>query len=198
MRTQASMIAVLAGGLLTSACAGSPVLYNHFVNSRYSPTEYGVGAGRKDLETVIQGDPFGIGTAEFAAATTAILNRHQPVLQPTHFTTAPGEDASPDHRMVLLFDRPEIPVFRLCREPLPAPAAEAPVRAPDRTLHAAAAFCLHQGELTAVEGEVDGVAGVDDPAFERLLAQIVRALFPPTDPNEDDTPLFRIGALALR
>ena len=53
-RVRASMVAVLVGGLLIAGCAGQPVLYNHFVNSGYSPTEFGVGAGRKDLRTVLQ------------------------------------------------------------------------------------------------------------------------------------------------
>ena len=111
-----------SGGLLIAGCAGQPVLYNHFINSGYSPTEFGVGAGRKDLRTVLHGDPFGVGEAEFAAATIALLNRHQPFLQPTHFTTTPGENASPRHRMVLIFDQPRIPVFQLCRA---APAGAA-------------------------------------------------------------------------
>ena len=194
-RICASMAAVLAGGVLMAACAGQPVLYNHFVNSGYSPTEYGVGAGRKDLRTVLHGDPFGVGEAEFASATIAILNRHQPFLQPTHFTTTPGENASPRHRMVLIFDQPRIPVFKLCRAPVPAPPAPLAEPAPARTLHVSAAFCLHGGELTAVQGRIDGVEGVDDLKFDRLLGQIVLALFPPVDPNDDDEPFFLVGRL---
>jgi hypothetical protein len=194
-RARVSIVAALAGGLLSGGCAGQPVLYNHFVYSSYSPTEFGVGAGRKDLKTVLHGDPFGLGEAEFAAATIALLNRHQPFLQPTHFTTTPGEDASPRHRMVLVFDQPRIPVYLLCREPLPAPPARAADGAAERTLHVAGAFCLYQGELTTVQGKVDGVERLDDPRFDRLLGQIVLALFPPTDPNEDDGRLFLVSRL---
>ena len=194
-RARVSMVMVLAGGVLTGGCAGQTVLYNHFVYSRYSPTEFGVGAGRKDLRTVLHGDPFGVGEADFAAATIALLNRHQPFLQPTHFTTTPGENASPRHRMVLVFDQPRIPVFRLCREPLPAPPAKPAAGAPERTLHVSGAFCLHQGELTAMQGKVDGVERLDDVKFDRLLGQIVLALFPPVDPNDDDEPFFLVGRL---
>ena len=194
-RARVSIVVVLTGGMLTSGCAGQTVLYNHFVHSRYSPSEFGVGAGRKDLRTVLHGDPFGVGEAEFAAATIALLNRHQPFLQPTHFTTTPGENASSRHRMVLVFDQPRIPVYRLCREPLPAPASRPAGPAPKDTVHVAAAFCLYQGELTTVQGKVDGVERLDDPRFDRLLGQIVLALFPPTDPNEDNDPVFLVGRL---
>ncbi len=131
-RVRASMVAVLVGALLIAGCAGQPVLYNHFINSGYSPTEFGVGAGRKDLRTVLSGDPFGVGDAEFAAATIAILNRHQPFLQPTHFTTTPGENASPRHRMVLIFDQPRIPVFQLCRARLRRRRRDPPSPSPER------------------------------------------------------------------
>jgi hypothetical protein len=196
-RVRASIVAVMVGALLIAGCAGQPVLYNHFINSGYSPAEFGVGAGRKDLRTVLHGDPFGVGEAAFAAATIAILNRHQPFLQPTHFTTMPGENASPRHRMVLIFDQPRIPVFQLCRAALPPPPAQSAEPAAERTLHIAAAFCLHGGELTAVQGKIEGVEGVDDPKFERLLAQIVLVLFPPIDPNDDDEPWRFAGRLAL-
>jgi hypothetical protein len=195
-RARVSIVAALAGGLLSGGCAGQPVLYNHFVYSSYSPTEFGVGAGRKDLKTVLHGDPFGLGEAEFAAATIALLNRHQPFLQPTHFTTTPGENASPRHRMVLVFDQPRIPVYQLCRERLPAPPAKPAEPASKPTLHVAAAFCQYQGELTAVQGKVEGVERLDDPRVDRLLGQIVFALFPPIDPNEDDGPLLLAGRLA--
>jgi hypothetical protein len=195
-RVRASIAAALAGGVLTTACAGQPILYNEFVHSGYSPTEYGVGAGRKDLRMVVYGDPFGLGEAEFAAATVAILNRHQPFLQPTHFTTTPDESASARHRMVLIFDQPRIPVFRLCRTPITTPPARPAEPAPARTLHVSAAFCLHGGELTAVQGKIDGVEGVDDPKLDRLLGQIVLALFPPIDPNDDDHEPWLMADLA--
>jgi hypothetical protein len=50
----------------------------------------------------------------------------------------------------------------------------------------AAAFCLNRGELTAVKGKVADVQTVDDRKFDDLLGQVVIALFPPSDPNQDD------------
>lgn len=186
-RAHTSSVTVLAGCLLIAGCSDATVLYNNFVHSRYHPIEFGVGAGRKDLKTVIHGDPFAMGQTDFAAATIDVLNRHQPFLQPTHFATTPGENASPNHRMVLLFNQPIVALYALCREPLPASKADTETSG---TLHVAAAFCLNQGVLTSVQGKVDKVDGIEDPKFDLLLGQIVLVLFPPIDPNDDDKPMF--------
>jgi hypothetical protein len=177
----------LLGLLVLAGCADPTVLYNQRVINRYSPTEFGVAAGRKDLRTVVHGDPFAIGPEAFNAATVTTLNRHQPPPQPTHFTTEPGESANPAYRLVLVFDAPRLPNFQVCREPLPATAQEA-LDPGDGTLYVVAAFCLNQAALTAVNGKVSEVAGVDDPKFDRLLGQVVLALFPPYDPNRDRNP----------
>ena len=169
--------------ILVSGCAGPTVLYNHSVYNRYSPVEFGVAAGRKDLKTVVYGDPFGMGHERFAEASVAVLNRHDPPPQPTNFTLEPGESANPSYRVVLVFDAPDVPTIRLCQEPPPRGAQSA---GNDGTLYVAAAFCLNQGELTAVKGKVADVETVDDPKFDRLLGQVVIALFPRSDPNQDD------------
>jgi len=168
---------------LMSACARPTVIYNHSVYTRYSPVEFGVAAGRKDLRTVIYGDPFGMSHERFAEATVTALNRHDPPPQPTTFTLEPGESANPNYRAVLVFDDPDVPTIRLCQEPPPRGSQGATT---DGTLHVAAAFCLNRGELTAVKGKVADVQTVDDRKFDDLLGQVVIALFPPSDPNQDD------------
>ena len=47
-------------------------------------------------------------------------------------------------------------------------------------------------------GELEGVAGIDDPRFRRLIRQMVPLLFPPVDPTEDDQTPFFITASGLR
>jgi hypothetical protein len=181
----------LSGLALAGGCAGSTVISNQAVYTRYSPVEFGVVAGRKDLRTVVHGDPFGMGEERFAEAAVAALNRHEPPPQPTNFTLEPGERAHPSYRVVLVFDAPGISIIRLCREPLPsAPPGAAD---DDGTLYVSAAFCLRQGELTAVKGKVAGVETVDDPGFDSLLGQIVIALFPRSDPTQDDDKMLLIG-----
>lgn len=173
----------LLGSAMVTGCGGSTVLYNHHVYNSYSPVEFGVVAGRKDLKTVVYGDPFGMGQDAFAGATVEVLNRFNPPPQPTNFTLEPGESANLAYRVVLVFDAPRVSIIRLCQEPPPGVPEEAET---DGTLHVAAAFCLNRGELTSIKGKVAGVQGVDDPRFDRLLSQVVIALFPRSDPNQDD------------
>jgi hypothetical protein len=184
-------LCALLGSTVVTGCAGSTFLYNHRVENSYSPVEFGVAAGRKDLRTVIYGDPFAMGQEGFAEAAVAVLNRHEPWPQPTNFALEPGESANRAYRVVLVFDAPGVSTIRLCHEPPPGVPQEAET---DGTLHVAAAFCLNRGELTAVKGKVADVEGVDDPKFDRLLGQIVMALFPSFDPNRnDDEEILLIG-----
>lgn len=175
-------LCALLGSAMVTGCAGSTFLYNNQVYNGYSPVEFGLVAGRKDLKTVVYGDPFAMGQEAFATATVDVLNRFNPPPQPTHFTLEPGESANLAYRVVLVFDDPDVPSIRLCQEPPPtAPQSQAT----DGTLHVAAAFCLNQGELTTIRGRVAGAQGVDDRKFDRLLSQVVIALFPRGDPNQD-------------
>jgi hypothetical protein len=183
-------LCALLGSTMVTGCAGSTFLYNHRVENSYSPARFGVAAGRKDLETVVSGDPFGMGQERFAAATLAVLNRHEPWPQPTNFTLEPGESANRAYRVVLVFDAPGVSTIRICQETAPRATQEAET---DGALHVAAAFCLNRGEMTAVKGKVADVEGIDDPRFDRLLGQVVLALFPPFDPNEDDEEILLIS-----
>jgi hypothetical protein len=172
-----------------AGCAGAPSTYGEFVQSSYNPTEFGYGAGRRDLWTQFRGDPFGLGDEDFQAAMIEILAHHPPKPQPTHFTTDPDDGADTDYRVVFLFDPPaKLLQTRLCRLPLDLLSGEAETR----PLHVAAAFCRNQGVLTAVRGELDQVESVEDPAFDALIGQMVAALFPNDDPNDDDDSPFLI------
>jgi len=175
-------LCALLGPAMVTGCAGSTHLYSHSVYNGYSPVEFGVVAGRKDLKTVVYGDPFGMGRDAFAEATVEVLNRFNPPPQPTHFTLEPGESANPAYRVVLVFDDPDVPTIRLCQEPPPTAPQQGTT---DGTLHVAAAFCLNRGELTSIKGKVAGAQSADDRKFDRLLSQIVIALFPRSDPNQD-------------
>ena len=166
--------------LLLVGCAGQPLVYNEQLSPAYRPTEYGYGAGRRDFTTVIQGDPFQLGEGEFQAQFVDLLNRHQPILQPTHFTTTPGPSARPIYRVVFLFNTRYVLPNQMCRQPLDVPAAE-----PGKAVRVMAAFCRWQGALSTVTGEVE-VASLDDPRFESMIGQMIWLLFPPIDPSEDD------------
>lgn len=175
------MALVLTSGL--GGCVGAPKTYGETVRSSYSPTEFGYGAGRRDLWTQFRGDPFELGDEEFQARMIDILASHPPKPQPTNFTTTPGESADTDYRVVFLFDPPKSFLNGdLCRLPLRLPKGEGGTK----PFQAAAAFCRNQGVLTAVRGSLDLAAGTDDPAFDALIGQMVDELFPNVNPNQDD------------
>lgn len=169
----------LMGMVVLAACANQPRTYSGYVATAYTPTEYGVGAGRKDLRVEVRGDPFEMGQDAFAVATVEILQRYQPRPQPTHFTLEPGENANPAFRMALLFDAPPaVNAISACQTPPVTETSPGDVRV-------SAMFCRHQGTLTKITGQIDGVTGVDDPKFAELLHQIVIALFPTEDLQRD-------------
>lgn len=176
-----ALLGVLLSGL--NGCVGSPQTYGETVRSTYSPTEFGYGAARRDLWTQFRGDPFDLGDEAFQAGMIDILARHPPKPQPTNFTTEPGDSADTDYRVVFLFDPPRSFINgRLCRLPLGLPAGEGGIK----PLNVAAAFCRNEGVLTAVRGSLDLAAGLDDPAFDALIGQMVDELFPNRNPSQDD------------
>ena len=176
-----ALVLVLTFGL--GGCVGAPRTYGETVRSPYSPTEFGYGAGRRDLWTQFRGDPFELGDEEFQARMIEILAHHPPKPQPTNFTTAPGDSADTDYRVVFVFDPPTSFLNGdLCRLPLRLPKGAGGTK----PLNAAAAFCRNQGVLTAVRGNLDLAAGTDDPAFDALIGQMVDELFPNFNPNQDD------------
>ena len=175
---------VVIGGLLLG-CADQSLIYNVQLSPAYNRTEYGYGAGRRDLTTVIYGDPFQLGEEPFQAQFIEVLNRHQSILQPTHFTTTPGPSARPIYRAVFLFDRAIVTPTRVCTAPESVP----PVDLGD-TVRVTAGFCRRGGYLSSVTGEVK-VSSLDDPRFGDMIGQMILLLFPPVDPNDDD-PRFLI------
>ena len=186
-------IAVLAAaGLLLAACAGQSLIYNNMLSPAYRPYDYGYGAGRRDLTTIIVGNPFDIDQAELETRLVAMLNESPTFLQPTNFTTTPGPSARPQYRAVLLFNRATVLPNRICRGPDRVPVAEL-----GETMRLIAVFCRYGGFLSQVTGELEGVTGIDDPRFRRLIRQMVPLLFPPIDPTEDEMPFF-IARGALR
>ena len=176
-------ISALVGlGLLCAGCADATRVYNVEQRPSYDVTEYGYAAGRRDLATIVRGDPFGMGEERFEDALVEALERHPPRPQPTNFTTEPGPSARPYYHAVFLFDAPPATGWTgLCQTPPQVPEVDT-----DGVVRLTAAFCRGQGVLTKATGEVAGVTGVDDPRFDALLGQVVIALVPVTDQDQDD------------
>ena len=182
MRSSIRIAVVAACTLvLVAACAGQSIIYNDRISTAYRPYDYGYGAGRRDLTTIIVGNPFDIDQAELETQLVAMLNESPTFLQPTNFTTTPGPSARPQYRAVLLFNRQIVLPTAACRAPEQIPVAEL-----GETTRLTAVFCRYGGFLSTVTGELEGVTGIDDPRFYRLIRQMVPLLFPPIDPTRDD------------
>jgi hypothetical protein len=179
--------ALVAAGALLAACAGQSLIYNISISSAYRPYDYGYGAGRRDLTTIIVGNPFDIDQTELETRLVAMLNESPTFLQPTNFTTTPGPSARPQYRAVLLFNRAIVLPTQICRKPGSVPVAEL-----GATMRLTAVFCRHHGFLSKVTGELQNVFGIDDPRLRRLTRQMVPLLFPPIDPTRDgkEEPIF--------
>jgi hypothetical protein len=172
--------------VLLAACAGQSTIYNNMISAAYRPYDYGYGAGRRDLTTIIVGNPFDIDQAELETQLVAMLNQSPTFLQPTNFTTTPGPSARPQYRAVLLFNRQTVLPAMACRAPEQVPVADL-----GETMRLTAVFCRRGGFLSTVTGELQGVTGIDDPRFNRLIRQMVPLLFPPIDPTRDDNDDMR-------
>lgn len=187
MRWFARTAVIALGGLLLTACAGQSTIYNEMISPAYRPYEYGYGAGRRDLTTIIVGNPFEIDQTELEARLVAMLNESPTFLQPTHFTTTPGPSARPQYRAVMLFNRQIVLPSVACRAPERVPVAEL-----GDTMRLTALFCRYGGYLSTVTGELRSVSGIDDPRFHRLIRRIVPLLFPPVDPTRDGNSRSRL------
>ena len=181
MRSLVPITVVVVAASLLAACAGQSTIYNDMISGAYRPYEYGYGAGRRDLTTIVVGNPFDVDQAELETRLVAMLNESPTFLQPTNFTTTPGPSARPQYRAVVLFNRQIVLPSAACRAPERVPVADL-----GDTVRVTLLFCRYGGWLSTVTGELEGVTGIDDPRFHRLIRRMVPLLFPPIDPTHDD------------
>jgi hypothetical protein len=179
-RFLAIAVAVALGLAVLAGCAGQSTIYNSMISSGYRPYLYGYGAGRRDLTTVVVGNPFDLDQQQMTDRLLAKFNARPTLLQPTHFTTTPGPSARPEFKAVLLFNRAIVLPNQVCRAPDQVPVAEL-----GTTTRLTATFC-RGGYLSTVTGELENVTDIDDPRFETLIGQIVPLLFPPIDPTREE------------
>jgi hypothetical protein len=174
-------LASMIGASTLAGCAGQSKIYNSMISGGYRPYLYGYGAGRRDLTTIVVGNPFDLDQQQMEERVLAEFNAHSSFLQPTHFTTTPGPSARPEFKAVLLFNRAIVLPNQVCRAPAAVPAAEL-----GPTMRLTATFCHYAGYLSTVTGELQNVTGIDDPRLDPLIGKIVTLLFPPVDPTRDN------------
>jgi hypothetical protein len=177
----AAAAAIALGLVALTGCAGQSKIYNSMISSRYRPYLYGYGAGRRDLTTIVVGNPFNLDQKQMEERLLAEFNAHSSFLQPTHFTTTPGPSARPEFKAVLLFNRAIVLPNQVCRAPEAVPVAEL-----GPTMRLTATFCYYSGYLSTVTGELQNVTSIDDPRLDALIGRIVTLLFPPIDPTRDN------------
>jgi hypothetical protein len=177
---RAAMAATI-GVVALAGCAGQSTIYNSMISNAYRPYLYGYGAGRRDLTTVVLGNPFGLDQQQMEERLLAKFNARPTLLQPTHFTTTPGPSARPEFKVVLLFNRAIVLPNAVCRAPDRVPVADL-----GPTMRLTATFCHYGGYLSTVTGELENVTDIDDPRFEKLIGHMVPLLFPPIDPTRSD------------
>jgi hypothetical protein len=192
MRRFLSVAVALAVALVALVgCAGQSTIYNSMISSAYRPYLYGYGAGRRDLTTVVVGNPFDLDQQQMEDRLLAKFNARPTLLQPTHFTTTPGPSARREFKAVLLFNRAIVLPNQVCRAPDRVPLAEL-----GTTTRLTATFC-RGGYLSTVTGELENLTDIDDPRFDQLIGQMVPLLFPPVDPTrENEGPRFLVKASA--
>ena len=164
--------------------------YNHrrsYVQPTYRPALFNYAAGGRDLAVQTVGNPFveaGIDDQAFAALVTDAMQGRN-LGQPTRFTTAPGESARPQYKVVIAFDPVEPASYRaLCDGAVDSgPTGE--------RIRVKAAFCqggrsTGQRVLTGVRADMVADAGPRSEAFDRMMAGVTRDLFPLWDNDFDE------------
>ena len=190
-------LSAAAGLLALAGCAagaGTPVTdAAATLSPAYDPASVGR-AARDGLPTVVHGNPFAMPrerTERLVLASLRMPGWHRPA----GFVAHPDPGERRGYRLVVVFN-PARPVGHgaACRDL--GDIALGPGAATTR-LHAA--FCASERPLSHIGGRAD-LAGPDDPAFRRLLAQALDQLLPPRNhlTEDDDHPRRRwIGAYRL-
>ncbi len=142
-----------------------------FLSPHYDAARFNYAAGGRDLAVAVQGDPFGLDPAAFGRAVADAMQGHT-WTQPANFTMTPGPSSRPQYRAVVAFDPVgTIGPHTLCQGPVPT----APTTG---RMQVHGAFCEGRAALTSAINAGPRPSGVDDPAFQRLMAGLTRDLFP--------------------
>ena len=179
-----------AGGLLVLAgCAGgaaTPVTdAAATLSPAYDPASVRR-AARDGLPTVVHGNPFAIPRAEAERLVLSTL-RMPGWHRPARFVAYPNEGERRGYRLVVVLN-PARPVGHgeACRD-----LRDIDLGPGAATTRLHAAFCVSERPLSHISGRA-ALAGPDDPALGRLLAQALDQLLPPRNfLIEDDGPRRR-------
>ena len=188
-RLRALVLLLLAG--LAPACSTDTVVVSPTsFFAAYTPSVLNYAATHGGVLVELLGNPFDAPKEDLEAAVTAAMTGSHFGPRVDFVTEAPEDFVSP-YRVVLLFDAaPHHTAIKLCKtdpELFEATSGE-PVR-----VHAA--LCAKRKPLTAVSGRVSAPGGPGDPRFRALIGQITVNLFPPFNPDRQDSGRFFFAPL---
>ena len=143
MRSFVRLAVLAAGGLLAAACAGRAI-YNNMLSGGYRPYVFGYAAGRRDLTTIIVGNPFEIEQAELDRRLVDMLNESElPAADPLHHHPRP-ERARQQYRAVFLLNRQIVLPGQACQAPNRSRRRSRDNHAPDRRVLPARRLSQHR------------------------------------------------------
>ena len=142
---------------------------------------YDYGAGGRDLQLTVIGNPF---TTDKALLDRAIeVDAQVPLLrQPTHPTLTPGASAKKGYQvMFVLSPAPTLSGGSAGKGEATAPVAGAPSAGGESVVRILGAFCISGWAATEVQGQTPA-SGPDDPRVAALVRQLMLELFRPDLP----------------
>lgn len=179
-----NLIAIAVLSVSLAACAGlGGVRTIRGDWTGYSPGYLQYAASKGSLATIVSGDAFaGTPTNAVEEHVLAEMSNRPFGVGPIAFVRYPFGQNTPALFVSMVFNPgPSFDSWAAC-DPERAPAAGGQAR-PDGSIRIVAAFCSSQRLLSGSVGYADGLSGLGDERFNRLIHLLSMDLFPPRDPN---------------
>jgi len=180
VRLSLAMLAAGALGACAAAVTDTPYL------GTYNPTTLNYIADKGPLYTEIVGNPFAVSDAEVGRAVTeAMYGAH--FGQPVRFTTERDPNNPSPYRVVVLFNPGRgVTAAKLCQN------SQQTSEPATGNLRVMAALCAAGYRETSLTGTIAAATSPDDAAFRGLIRQMTAQLFPPRNPNIQNSPVFEL------
>lgn len=166
---------VVGTALALAGCAGGGITYGSYVDSRYDYSHVELAASDAPVPVLVKGNPFPLPPAQFADGLVAAMQEKN--FSPRiRFATVAPPGRRYAYRVIMAFGGLPPGANDLCKTPDVAITPASPGR-----LDAKAFFCYDDLLLTYAAGWLGGIDSMQDPRFERIIAQLVQELFPIND-----------------
>jgi len=176
--------ALAAAGGLTAAGCSTTIVEPATLSTGYDGGTFGYAARGGTMPMLVLGNTTTLPQDRFAEEVRAVAEA--PGYFPaTQFTPAPL-DAGEGYRIVLAFNQANVNIASsLCR-PATVATLPAPLEGDRTTLDAA--FCGGTAPVSYVRGTLPAIVGVNDPALQELVNQVLVDLLPQRNLDLEDRP----------